>query len=183
MHEPWLQYLSIKTKSQDLPATIDYIKSVWNRYAEQRAFDYSFLDSDFNSLYKREERFAEIVSYSSGLAIFIACLGLLGLASFIVEQKRKEIGIRKVLGASVSDVVGTLSKQFLKLVFYANIIAVPAAYYFMTNWLQDFAYRINISWWIFVLSGGMALLIALITVSSQTIKAALSNPVKSIRYE
>ena len=134
-------------------------------------------------MYKREERVAQIVSYSSALAIIIACLGLLGLVSFIVEQKRKEIGIRKVLGASVSDVVGTLSKQFLQWVLYANIIAIPVAYYLMASWLQDFAFRINISWWVFILSGGMALLIALITVSSQTIKAAFANPVKSIRYE
>jgi putative ABC transport system permease protein len=183
LSEPWKQYLSIKVRPNDLPATINFIKSVWNRYSKLMPFNYTFLDSDFNSLYKAEERLTQIVTYSSFLAIFISCLGLFGLVSFIVEQRRKEIGIRKVLGASVSNVVGTLSKQFLLIVLLANIIALPLAYYFMNGWLEDFAYRINISWWMFILSGGIAFLIALATVSIQAIKAATANPVESLRYE
>ena len=183
LNKPWMQYLCIKTKPENLPATIEFIQSVWNQYNEEKVFKYTFLDSDFNSLYKAEERLAKIVHYSSCLAILVACLGLLGLVSFIVEQKRKEIGIRKVLGASVVNVVGILSKQFLLMVLLANIIAIPIAYYFMSNWLEDFAYRINISWWIFAVSGAIALLIALLTVSYQAIKAAIANPVESLRYE
>ena len=179
----WKQNLSIKVNSGDLPSTVNYVKSVWNKFAEQRPFKFTFMDSDFNSLYNAEERLSQIVTYSSGLAIFIACLGLLGLVSFIVEQRRKEIGIRKVLGASVSNVVGTLSKQFLQLVLFANIIAWPIAFYLMQKWLKDFAYRIEISIWVFIISGAAALIIALATVSIQAIKAATANPVESLRYE
>lgn len=117
------------------------------------------------------------------LAVVIACLGLYGLAAFSAEQRTKEIGIRKVLGASVKNLVGLLSKEFLRLVIIANIIAWPLAWYAMNQWLQNFAYRINIAWWVFVLAGGLALLIALLTVAYQAIKAAVANPVKSLRYE
>ena len=124
-----------------------------------------------------------ILSIFAGLTIFIACLGLFGLVTFTAEQRTKEIGIRKVLGATVPDVVGLLSKDFLKLVLIANVISWPLAWWAMSKWLQDFAYRINISWWIFLLAGLSALLIALITVSFQAIKAAIANPVKSLRSE
>lgn len=183
LFNPFKQFLCIRTQSKDLPATLSFIKSVWNRYDKLRPFKYTFLDSDFDSLYKAEDRLTQIVTYSSFLAIFISCLGLFGLVSFIVEQRRKEIGIRKVLGASVSNVVGDLSKQFLLLVLLANIIAFPAAYYFMNKWLQDFAYRINMNWWVFVLSGAIAFLIALLSVSFQVIKAAVANPIEALRYE
>ena len=119
----------------------------------------------------------------AALAILIALLGLLSLASFAAEQRTKEIGIRKVLGATVAGVTGMLSMDFLKLVVLANVIAVPFAYYFMNRWLQDFAYRIGIGWWVFVLAGVLALLVALLTVSTQAIRAALANPVESLRYE
>jgi putative ABC transport system permease protein len=176
-------YLSIRIRPQNISSTISFINSVWDRIATQRSFKYTYLDTNFNLLYDDEERLAKVITYSSCLAIFIACLGLLGLVSFIVEQRRKEIGIRKVLGASVSDVVGTLSKQFIQLVLLANVIAWPAAYYFMNEWLSDFVYRIDISLWAFIISGGIALLIALATVSFQAIKAAFANPVESLRYE
>jgi putative ABC transport system permease protein len=183
MNDPYYAYLSIRIRPQNYQATINYINSVWNRFASQRAFKYTFLDADFNQLYGDEEKLSQVVTYSSFLAIFIACLGLLGLVSFIVEQRRKEIGIRKVLGASVSNVTGNLSKQFIKLVFLANFIAWPVAYYFMNNWLKDFAYKIDITIWAFIISGGITLVIAVATVSFQAIKAATANPVESLRYE
>jgi putative ABC transport system permease protein len=124
-----------------------------------------------------------IFGYFSFLSILIACLGLFGLITISAEQRTKEIGIRKVLGASISNVALILSKDFLILVIVSNIIAWPVAYYFMNKWLQDFAYKINISWWVFVISGGIALIIALATVSFQAIKAAVANPVDSLRYE
>lgn len=129
---------------------------------------------------RKTETIATVFSF---LAIFIASLGLFGLASFVTEQRVKEIGIRKVLGASIFELVSLLSKEFAKWVLVANLIAWPAAYYFMNNWLQDFAYRINIGWWVFVLSGFGAFAIALITVSFQAIKAATANPVESLKYE
>ena len=134
-------------------------------------------------LYIADQRTSKIASTFSILAIFIACLGLLGLASFVTEQRTKEIGIRKVLGASISSLLFMLSREFLKWVLIANIIAWPVAYYAMNNWLNNFAYRVNINLWIFILSGIAALIIALFTISSHAIKAATSNPVKSLRYE
>jgi putative ABC transport system permease protein len=130
-----------------------------------------------------EQRLGKIFLIFSILTIFIACIGLLGLAAFATEQRTKEIGIRKVLGASVPNLVTLLSKDFSKWVLLANLIAWPAAYFAMNEWLQDFAYRVNIGWWVFALAGGLALLIALLTVSSQAIKAALANPVEALRYE
>ena len=134
-------------------------------------------------MYNAEQKFGSIFGYFSSLAIFIACLGLFGLASFTVERKTKEIGIRKVLGANISNIINLLSKKFLFLVLLANITAWPAAYYFMNKWLQSFAYRIHIGISLFLLSGTITLLIALLTVSFQTIKAARANPVDSLRYE
>jgi putative ABC transport system permease protein len=148
---PWKQYLCIRISGQNIPGAIADIKSVWDRFATQRTFEYTFLDTDFNKLYSSEEQLSELVSYSSGLAIFIACLGLLGLVSFVVEQRKKEIGIRKVLGASVPDVLRLLSVQFLKLVIVANMVAWPVAYYLMHIWLNGFVYRINQEIWPFIL--------------------------------
>ena len=134
-------------------------------------------------LYKSDKKTSKISAVFSILAIFIACLGLLGLISFITEQRTKEIGIRKVLGASAYEIIFLLLREFVKWVLIANVIAWPVAYYIMNNWLKDFAYRINISIWIFILSGAMALIIALLTISMHAIKAATANPVKSLRYE
>ena len=146
-------------------------------------FSYRFLDDSFNEMYRAEQRAGTIALIFSVLAIFIACLGLFGLATFIAEQRTKEIGIRKVLGASVQGIVSMLSKDFLKFVAIAFVIAVPVAWYSMDLWLHDFAFRINISWWIFIVAGGAAFLIALLTVSFQAIKAAIANPVESLRRE
>lgn len=183
LFNPWNQYLCIRIQSKDIPSKIAHIKSVWNHFANQRSFKYTFLDADFNAMYNAEERLSKIVSYSSGLAILIACLGLLGLVSFIVEQRRKEIGIRKVLGASITDVVQMLSMQFLQLVIIANIIAWPAAYYLMHEWLNGFVYKINLQLWPFIIAGAAALLIVIATVSSLALKAANTNPSNTLRYE
>jgi putative ABC transport system permease protein len=184
--QPWLdrfENLSVKIKSTNVAETMGAIKRVWQQAAPFTPFDYWFLDEAFGRLYKSEQRFQEIFFYFSALAIFIALLGLLSLASFFTEQRTKEIGIRKVLGASAMSVVNLLSKDFLKLVVLANLIAWPFAYYFMNRWLQDFAYRVNIGWWVFAISGALALVVALITVSAQALKAALANPVEALRYE
>jgi putative ABC transport system permease protein len=146
-------------------------------------YEYKFLNEFFDRQYRSDIKTAEIFGLFTFLSIFISCLGLIGLSSLMITHKTKEIGIRKVLGASVPDVIKLVSKEFMKLVLLANLIAWPVAYYFMNNWLQDFAYRINISWWIFFISGGIALVIALITISFQAIKAATANPVKSLKYE
>ncbi|HWH61891.1 MAG TPA: FtsX-like permease family protein, partial [Ginsengibacter sp.] len=140
-------------------------------------------DEKFNEQYKNDQLFGKVFSIFSGFAIFIACLGLLGLSLFSTMQRTKEIGVRKVLGASVINIVTLLSKDFIKLVMIAFVIASPLAWWIMHNWLQDFAYRINISWWIFLGAGVLAIVIALATISFQAIKAAIANPVKSLRTE
>ena len=141
------------------------------------------MDADFDSLYRTEQRISSLSVIFTSLAIIIACLGLFGLAAYAAEQRTKEIGIRKVLGASMSGIVGMLSRDFIKLVIIAIVIASPLAWYAMNYWLQDFAYRINIQWWIIALAGTAAILIAFVTISFQSIKAALTNPVKSLRSE
>jgi len=146
-------------------------------------FSYYFLDEDFNRYYLSEERVGKLISVFASLAIFLSCLGLFGLASFTADQRTKEIGIRRVLGASLSGVMVLLTKEFVRLVAVANIIAWPLAYFAMNKWLQNFAYRVPLSIWIFLLSGLAALVIALLTVSYQTVKAATANPVDSLRYE
>jgi putative ABC transport system permease protein len=146
-------------------------------------FIYSFMDDDFNRLYSSEQRTGKIFLSFTFFAILIACLGLFGLVTYAAEQRTKEIGIRKVLGASISNIVNMLSKDFLRLVTISMIIAFPIAWLGMNRWLQDFAYRVTISWWVFALAGLAALLIAIITVSFQAIKAAIANPVKSLRTE
>jgi putative ABC transport system permease protein len=162
---------------------INHIKKAWKEACPDYILNYSFYDEYFASMYKKEENLASLVNMFSILAIIISGLGIFGLSVFQSEQRIKEIGIRKVLGASSTEITLLLSKSFSKWVLYANIIAFPIAYYFVNKWLQDFAYRIDISWWVFVLSGGIALLIALATVSVNAIKAAISNPVEALRYE
>jgi putative ABC transport system permease protein len=146
-------------------------------------FTYSFMDEDFNDLYRTEQRMGVIAVSFSTLAILIACLGLFGLAAYAAEQRTKEIGIRKVLGATVSHITAMLSKDFLKLVGIAALIAFPLAWWAMHSWLQDFAYRTTIPWWVYLMAGVLAALIAVVTVSFQTIKAAIMNPIKSLRTE
>ncbi len=174
---------SFKVSTANIGALIPQIKEKWDQLAGGMAFNYRFLDDAFTKMYNNEQRVGKIAVLFSVLAIFIACLGLFGLATFIAEQRRKEIGIRKVLGASAQGVVALLSKDFLKLVLIAFVIAVPLAWWGMHNWLQDFAYRIDISWWIFVLAGTAAVFIAIVTVSIQALRAANANPIKSLRTE
>jgi putative ABC transport system permease protein len=177
------RFVSVRFTPQNAQSTIQSISSIWHKYAGNQAFEYSFFNDEFAKLYASEERTGQIFTIFSMLAIFIACLGLLGLAAYTAEQRTKEIGIRKVLGASVSEIILLLTQEFTKWVLIANIIAWPVAYYFMNSWLENFAYRINFNIWIFVLAGASALLVAVITVGYQAIKAATANPVKSLRYE
>jgi len=175
--------ISVKIAGNNIPSTIAHLDAVWKKYLPEVPFQSSFLDENFDALYKSEQKQGSIFTVFAFIAIFIACLGLFGLSAFSITQRIKEIGIRKVLGATTGSIVGLLSKDFLKLVAVAAIIAFPVAWYAMHNWLQDFAYRISMPWWIFVLAGIIAAAVALATISFQAIKAALSNPVKSLRTE
>jgi len=175
--------VSANVSAKNLPATIAAVERKWKELLPNRPFNYYFLDEFFNRQYKGEERFGKLFLNFAVLAIFISCLGLLGLASYSTIQRTKEIGIRKVLGASTSNIVNLLSIDFLKLVAISALIAFPIAWFAMNKWLQDFAYRTGISWWIFLLAGVVATLVALFTISFQAIKAAITNPVKSLRAE
>lgn len=175
--------LTLKIDSRNVAATISSIEQEWNKFLPQQPFDYYFLDEFFDRQYRSEQRFGALFFNFAILAIFISCLGLLGLASYSTLQRRREIGIRKIVGASVSGIVNLLSIQFLKLIFIAFIIASPIAWFLMNKWLQDFAYKIVIDWWVFAVAGACAILIALFTISFQAIKAAMANPVKSLRTE
>jgi ABC-type antimicrobial peptide transport system permease subunit len=170
-------------QADDFKKTISQIEKISKEIYPNEKFEYKFFDETIANLYEKEQKTAKLMSTAMGIAIFISCMGLFGLATFTAQQRVKEIGIRKVLGASASSIVSMLSKDFVSLVMVAILIASPIAYYFMNMWLQDFAYRINISWWIFLVSGVSAILIALVTISFQSVKAALANPVKSLRSE
>ncbi len=183
LSENWLNWMSIKISGENVPKTMGYIETTLKSFAPTRPFNYTFLDDDINQLYQGQERGITIFTHFAGLAIVIACLGIFGLPSFTAERKTKEIGIRKVLGASVSGVMFLLTKEFIKLVFFVAIIGWPIAYYFMDSWLTDFNYRINIGFGAFLLATFVAIFIAVFTVSTQTIRAALTNPVKALRYE
>ena len=175
--------LIVKIKTADVAGLLADMKKQWDAYHTEEPFTYAFMDDLFNKTYATEQKTGSILNIFSVLTIFVACLGLFGLVTYTAEQRTKEIGIRKVLGASVTQVTQMLSKEFLKLVFIASCIAIPVAWWAMNKWLQSFAYRIHISWWVFLIAGFVALLIALVTVSFQAIKAAIGNPVKSLRTE
>lgn len=176
--------ISVKLSAgSDLPGTIAQIKTKYEAFFPGNLFDYVFLDERFNRQYENDQLFAKAFGIFAGLAIFVACLGLLGLTMFATIQRTKEIGVRKVLGASVSSIVLLLSKNFLKLILLSSLVAFPLAWWAMNSWLQDFAYRVDMGWWIFILAGASAVLIALITISFQAIKAAIANPVRSLRTE
>ena len=167
----------------DLKATLTSIEQEWNKVYPDNTFDYAFLDDSIARLYEKEQKTGQLVNTATGIAILISCMGLFGLAMFTAQQRTKEIGVRKVLGASVLSIVTLLSKDFLKLVGIALVIASPIAWWAMNKWLQDFAYKVDIEWWVFALAGLLSIGIALLTVSFQSIKAALANPVKSLRAE
>ncbi|NUM68212.1 FtsX-like permease family protein [candidate division KSB1 bacterium] len=167
----------------DIPALIREVEAQWKEFSGGQPFTAYFLDDRLERYYRADQALGRLFGIFAGVGIFVSCLGLLGLVTYATEQRTKEIGIRKVLGATTSTVVSLLSKEYLKLVAIANLIAWPVSYYFINGWLQDFAYRIDLGWGIFVAAGGLALLIALLTVSAQTVRAALANPVDSLRYE
>jgi len=173
----------VKTQAGNTQAAIAAAKKIWDKFSPDEPFKFDFLDDTYNSLYKAEQQSSVLVTLFASIAILVSALGLLGLAAFAAEQKVKEIGIRKVLGASMKHIVSLLSIDFVKMVMIASLIAFPISWWAMNKWLQGFAYRIDISWWIFAGGAGIALLIALITVSGQSIKAAIANPVKSLRSE
>lgn len=177
----WIGCFKVNTK--DIPGLIKQVEHKWKTMAPSLAFSYRFLDESFDNMYRSEQRMGSIAFSFSLLAILIACLGLFGLVTYMAEQRIKEIGIRKVLGATVTNITTMLSKDFLILVLIAALIAFPLSWWAMNNWLQGFAYRIDIEWWVFIVSGILAIAIALITVSVQAIKASLTNPVKSLRTE
>ena len=182
-NSPSYNYLVVHAKTGNIPVLLKSIESSWHKLNPNEPFEYSFLDKDFQKNYEAEDRLSAIVAYFTIVAILISCLGLFGLATFSMEQRIKEIGVRKVLGASVGAIVTLLSKDFLKLVFVSIIIASPIAWWVMNKWLQDFAYRTNISWWVFAITAVLAIVIAILTVSFQALKAAVTNPVKNLRTE
>jgi ABC-type antimicrobial peptide transport system permease subunit len=180
--------LNVKLQSQnknagDVKQTLAQLETLWKQQYPDEPFEYAFLDETITAFYKTEANILKMLGLATGIAILISCLGLLGLASFTIGQRSKEIGIRKVLGASVSNIVMLISKDFLQLVLVAFVLATPIAWYLMGKWLEDFEYRIVLQWWMFALVGGLALLAALLTIGYQSVKAALTNPVKSLRTE
>jgi putative ABC transport system permease protein len=180
---PRINTLFVKLLPGNVDQALNSIEKVWKTNVAGQPIEYSFQDDQIASMHKQESKFEQMFTYLTIVAIVIACLGLFGLASFTAEQRTREIGIRKVLGASVHGLVSLLSKDFLKLVAIAIVIATPIAWHFMNQWLQDFVYRVTLSWWVFAIAGIIALAIAVLTVSFQAIKAAIANPVKSLRAE
>jgi putative ABC transport system permease protein len=183
LNTPEANFLSVKISSNNIQKTIKYLSEKWKEFGQIKPMEYSFFDDNFNELYKSEIQSEKVFTIFAVLAIIIACLGLLGLTAFTAEQRKKEIGIRKVLGATVANIVAMLSKEFLILILAANVIAWPVSYYLMNKWLEDFAYKTEIGIGVFLISGLAVLIIALTTISFQAFKAAISNPVNSIRYE
>ena len=183
IYRPWFKTITLRLKSDNITATMKELETTWRNTSPENPFKYSFLEDDFDSLYKSEKNMRAVLSAFTFLSVLVACLGLFGLAAFTIKQRFKEISIRKVLGASINGVVGLLSKDFLKLVLISIVIASPIAWYAAHKWLQDFAYKVEISWWIFVIAGVMALAIAFFTVCFQALRAATANPVKSLRAE
>jgi putative ABC transport system permease protein len=178
-----ISYIFVRVKPEDMPASMASIAATWKRVNPKAESDPSFLDENTERQYLKEGRLSKIFISGAVLTIIISCMGLFAIAVLVISQRTKEIGIRKVLGADVSSIVALISKDFMKLILVSAVIASPIAWYSMNSWLQDFAYRINIHWWVFVLSGGIAVLIAFVTISFQSVKAALANPVKSLKSE
>ena len=175
--------LYVRTTGKDAPKAIAALANQWKKYNADFSFDYSFLDEAYNNLYRSEQKTELLLNIFAAIAIFISCLGLLGLATYTAQVRTREIGVRKVLGANVAGIIRLLAMNFLKLVFIAILIAVPIAWWLTDKWLQDFAYRINVNWTVFAMAGVLAMVIALLTISFQSIRAAIANPVKSLRTE
>lgn len=175
--------MAVKLNAGDFSSAIAGIESIWNKMAPGQPFSYRFLDDAFNTTYEAEQKLGRIFMVFTILSILIACLGLFGLAAFNAQKRTKEIGIRKVLGASIGQITYRLTTDFLKMVGVAIIIALPVGWFAMNKWLEDFSYRIDIPWWVFALSAFLAVGVAILTVSYQSIRAAIVNPVKSLRTE
>jgi ABC-type antimicrobial peptide transport system permease subunit len=178
-----IYYMIIRIPPGSISESMKYVEDTWNRVIPNYPLEYTFLDETFDRMFRAEDKIGTVLKYFAGLAFFIACLGLFGLASFMAEQRTKEIGIRKVLGASVSQVTVLLCREFFLLVLLANLIAWPVAYFVMKNWLQNYAYHTGLGLYIFVAAMAAALVVAVISVSFQAIRAAVANPVDSLRYE
>ncbi|MFX0117542.1 MAG: ABC transporter permease, partial [Candidatus Hodarchaeota archaeon] len=184
MNEPlFLSVILVKIQTQDIASILSYMQNVWDRLFPNLPMPYEFVDDLFAGLYRTEQRQNQLLLWFSAAAIFIAYLGLFGLASFTAEQRNKEISVRKVMGASVPNILSMLLKEFTRWILLAAVFACPIAYWAMNRWLQNYVYRIEIEWWPFVIATGLAFLIAILTVSYQSIKAATANPVESLRYE
>ena len=179
----WYQLFMVRIAPGKESAVLQNIQKVWKTYLPDDPFEYHFLDESFNQLYKEDQQASSLIFLFALIAVFVSSLGLFGLAAFTAEQRVKEIGIRKTLGATVSGIATLLSKDFVKLVFIAIIIGVPIAWWAMNKWIENFASRTDISWWMFALAGLIAVFIALVSVSFQAIKAAMANPVNSLRAE
>jgi putative ABC transport system permease protein len=175
-------YLQL-SKTADVQGSMAAIGKLYKKYCPDKPFEYFFLDESFDTLFKAEDRMAKLFGIFTGLAIFISCLGLFGLAAYSTARRAKEIGIRKVLGASISSVMGLLSGEFLRPVLIAITVASPVAWYLMEQWLKKFTYRIQIEWWIFAAAGVSVIVLALLTVSIQSLRAALANPASAIKSE
>ncbi|MFM7855943.1 MAG: ABC transporter permease, partial [Flammeovirgaceae bacterium] len=181
--EPYYEgtFMAVKMKATDLKATIASVEATWNKTVPNYEFEYSFLDEAFDKLFDQEKRLGQLFGVFSGLAIFVSCLGLFGLASFTMEQSKKSVALRKLLGASVSNIVVMMSKDFLKLVLIGLVIAIPIAYYAIEKWLNGFAYNVGFGWMVFVYAALAGVLVAFGTVSYHSLKAATSNPVNSLK--
>jgi putative ABC transport system permease protein len=175
--------VAVKLRGDKIETELAGIKTLWNKFSPDYPIEYNFLDESFQKMYKAEDKLKILLSIFTAITIFVACLGLLGLAAYAAERRRKELGIRKVLGATVQGLVVLLSKDFIKLVVLSLVVASPVAWYFMSKWLESFAYRIDIAWWMFAVAAILAVMLALVTVSFQAVKAALSNPVQNLRTE
>jgi putative ABC transport system permease protein len=175
--------VAVKARTADMRSTIAFINKKWTQFVPAYPLDYKFMDETYGTMYKSEQKLSELLWIFTVMAIFIGCMGLFALAAFSAEQRTKEIGIRKVLGANVFNIVGLLSRNFLALVLLASLIAVPIAWWAMNNWLSDFPYRVNLNIWIFAIAVIAAVMVAFITVGVQSLKIATSNPVKDLRTE
>jgi putative ABC transport system permease protein len=173
----------LRLSTHDITRTVDQIRSKWGEITQEQPLNFFFVDDEFDEMYRAEERMGKLAFYFSILAIFIGCLGLFGMSSYAAEQRTKEIGIRKVLGASVPGILRLLSREVLVLIVVSFIIAWPIAFYALNRWLQNFAYRISLDFYIFIFAGLIAFTIAILTISFQSVRAALANPVKSLKYE
>jgi len=177
------QAYSLKIATGNIQSTIDAVRDTWNKHFPADPFNYYFLDELFDSQYKADKQFGQVFGLFSFLAILIACFGLLGLSAYNVLQRTKEIGIRKVLGATVNSILFLLSRDFMKLIIISLLLSIPVGWFIMSKWLEDYAFRIQIGWWVFAVAGAIALLIAVVTIVIQTLKAASANPVNSLKTE